>query len=112
MSSLKLLSNYSTALNKKIHLPLWLNFFVKSLIEAVYRTLIKINFNGRKTKMKIDQKHFIKLTFSQQPFLTIIPISNEPAYRQVGLRERNLFIITNKISPCGRNDIWRSYSVL
>jgi hypothetical protein len=75
MSSLKLLSNYSTALNKKIHLPLWLNFFVKSLIEAVYRTLIKINFNGRKTKMKIDQKHFIKLTFSQQPFLTIIPIS-------------------------------------
>ena len=77
MSSLKLLSNYSTALNKKIHLPLWLNFFVKSLIEAVYRTLIKINFNGRKTKMKIDQKHFIKLTFSQQPFLTIIPEMTE-----------------------------------
>ena len=27
-------------------------------------------------------------------------------------RERNLFIITNKISPYGRNDIWRIYSVL
>ena len=91
MSSLKLLSNYSTALNKKIHLPLWLNFFVKSLIEAVYRTLIKINFNGRKTKMKIDQKHFIKLTFSQQPFLTIIPEMTSMIAEQCTLQARVKF---------------------
>jgi len=104
MSSLKLLSNYSTALNKKIHLPLWLNFFVKSLIEAVYRTLIKINFNGRKTKMKIDQKHFIKLTFSQQPFLTIIPISTDlPA---VGRREKSNSQKMLKISHSRTRSKW------
>jgi len=83
-----------TALNKKINNALWLNFFVKSLIEAVYITLIKFNFNDRKTKMKINQKHFIKLTFSQQHFLTFIPISTDlPA---LGRREK--YCVLNRFS--------------